>query len=181
MLIALTLGQNIEWSAHSCLSVAHGGPLQVFITAGRGSSLHAKPAGFFVPFQTHCKILYLTPCESQAVEHLDQGPARHLPTHFSEVHSWRLLGRSRWSHFSFGSVTLPGRMHCTSRRCSALLNAKHLDSSHVLHSDVIHLGQSLTPHLRIVSGPSKPASSHKLFSTPWLLLCSLTMQCTARI
>lgn len=38
-----------------------GGPLHGFITDGRGKSLHASPAGRFVPFQTHVKIRYFKP------------------------------------------------------------------------------------------------------------------------
>lgn len=40
-------------------------PRHVLITAGLGKSLQAVPAGFFVPYQTHCNILYFTPSLSQ--------------------------------------------------------------------------------------------------------------------
>lgn len=50
----------------------HGGPLHVFITGGRGISLHALPAGFLVPYQTHCKILYLIPSSSHDAVHYEQ-------------------------------------------------------------------------------------------------------------
>lgn len=52
-----------------------GGPIQVFITGGRIISLHAVPAGFFVPYQTHCKIRYFTPFISQPALHYKTAPS----------------------------------------------------------------------------------------------------------
>ena len=45
-------------------------PLQGFITGGRGISLQALPAGFFVPNHTHCKILYFIPSSLHDAVHL---------------------------------------------------------------------------------------------------------------
>lgn len=39
----------------------HGWPLHGFIIAGRGWLLHAFPAGFLVPYHTHCSVLYRVP------------------------------------------------------------------------------------------------------------------------
>lgn len=47
----------------------HVEPLQGFITAGRGCSLHALPAGRFVPNQTHCNIRYFIPWPPQVALH----------------------------------------------------------------------------------------------------------------
>ena len=51
------------------LQWVHGNPLHTFMTEGLGWSLQALPAGFFVPYHTHCRIRYLMPCVSQGAAH----------------------------------------------------------------------------------------------------------------
>lgn len=51
------------------LPFVHGGPLHDFMTGGRGLSLQAIPAGFFVPYQTHWRIRYFTPCVPHVALH----------------------------------------------------------------------------------------------------------------
>ena len=64
------------WLSKKCfqndnLPTTHGGPLHIFITDGLGWSLHALPAGFLVPYQTHCNIRYLTPSVSHSAAHFN--------------------------------------------------------------------------------------------------------------
>lgn len=47
----------------------HGNPLHTFMTEGLGWSRQALPAGFFVPYHTHCRMRYLMPCVSQGAAH----------------------------------------------------------------------------------------------------------------